>query len=158
MAQPLTEPVALGPADAGELLTLQRAAYVTEARLHDDVGLPPLRQTLEELLAELEDPACQAWGVRESGRLVAGVRVHRVDAGTAEVGRLVVAPDRQGNGLGTALLSWAEDHVPSTVTTVRLFTGERSTANLRLYHRLGYRETGRVPAGDYALVYLAKRR
>ena len=31
---PRIEPA--GPADAGELLTLQRAAYVTEAQLYDD--------------------------------------------------------------------------------------------------------------------------
>ena len=45
--------IVLGVDDAGELLTLQRAAYVTEAQTHDDPGLPPLRQTLEELRSEL---------------------------------------------------------------------------------------------------------
>ncbi|RBY80421.1 GNAT family N-acetyltransferase [Blastococcus sp. TF02-09] len=38
---------------AGELLTLQRAAYVTEAQLYDDARLPALVQTLDELRAEL---------------------------------------------------------------------------------------------------------
>jgi hypothetical protein len=40
-------------ADAGELLTLQRAAYVTEARLYDDPELPGLTQSLPELVDEL---------------------------------------------------------------------------------------------------------
>ena len=35
--------------DAGELLTLQRAAYVTEAQVYDDLRLPALVQTLDEL-------------------------------------------------------------------------------------------------------------
>ena len=35
---------ALGVADAGELMTLQRAAYVTEAQLHDQPFLPPLTE------------------------------------------------------------------------------------------------------------------
>lgn len=30
---------ALGDADAGEVMTLQRAAYVTEARAHQDLDL-----------------------------------------------------------------------------------------------------------------------
>lgn len=30
--------------DAGEVLTLQRAAYLTEAQAHDDLSLPPLTQ------------------------------------------------------------------------------------------------------------------
>lgn len=42
---------------------------------------------------------------------------------------------------------------------MRLFTGERSEANLRLYRRRGYVETHRTgtPAG-YSLVHLTKRR
>jgi ribosomal protein S18 acetylase RimI-like enzyme len=150
------ETLRLAVADAGELLTLQRAAYVTEAQAHDDLALPPLTQTLDELRAELTDPVSVAWGIRESGRLVASVRVRRVDVVAAEIGRLVVAPDRQGNGLGSALLAAAEQRLPPEVTTVRLFTGERSEANLRLYRRLGYRETHRTASGAYQLVHLAK--
>src|SRR3569833_495135 len=39
--------------DAGELLTLQRASYATEARIYGDPELPALTQTLPELEAEL---------------------------------------------------------------------------------------------------------
>ncbi len=45
------------------------------------------------------------------------------------------------------------------MTELRLFTGEHSAGNLRLYARLGYRESGRQPTpGGYQLVHLAKRR
>ena len=67
----------LGDADAGEILTLQRAACVTEAQAHRDVNLPPLTQTFEELRAELSDPDVTALGVRERGRLIAAVRLRR---------------------------------------------------------------------------------
>jgi hypothetical protein len=41
-----------------------------------------------------------------------------------------------------------EDKLPGEVTTVRLFTGEHSAANLRLYQRLGFQLTGRtLPTG-----------
>ena len=64
--------VRLGVADAGELLTLQRAAYVTEAQLHEDLRLPPLVQTLDQLRTELAAPNVAAWGVRRaSDRLAA---------------------------------------------------------------------------------------
>ncbi|MGH3265217.1 MAG: GNAT family N-acetyltransferase [Trebonia sp.] len=151
-------PLRLGVDDAGEILTLQRAAYVTEAQAHGDVTMPPLTQTLAQLRAELADPRVMAWGIRERGRLVASVRVRQVDRATAEAGRLVVAPDRQGGGLGTALLLAAEARLQDEITVIRLFTGEHSDANLRLYQRLGYRETGRSPAGSYDLVHLAKAR
>ena len=50
-----------------------------------------------------------------------------------------------------------EDHLPTRVVEVRLFTGERSPANLRLYARHGYEEAGweQTPAG-YAVVHLVK--
>lgn len=93
------EPRVLKAEHAGEVLTLQRAAYVTEAQAHRDVDLPPLQQRLSELTAELTDPEVLAAGWRdEAGRLVAAVRVRvRRSAPTvAEVGRLTVVPDRQG--------------------------------------------------------------
>lgn len=158
MTAPHAEPLRLTVADAGEILTLQRAAYVTEAQLHDDLMMPALTQTIAELEAELADPACQALGVRERGRLIACLRVSRVDDSTAEIRRVAVAPDRQGQGLGTALLVATEATLPAEVTTVRLYTGEHSTANQRLYRRLGYEVTARTPVGDYHIVHMAKRR
>jgi ribosomal protein S18 acetylase RimI-like enzyme len=131
---------------------------VTEAQRHDDIMMPPLTQSLDQLRSELADPDCIVWGIRESSRLVASLRVCLIDESTAEIRRAVVAPDRQGHGLGTTLLQAAEDRLPGQVTTVRLFTGEHSAANLRLYQRLGFQLTGRTPAGRYDLVHLAKAR
>jgi ribosomal protein S18 acetylase RimI-like enzyme len=158
MAVSQIDPLRLGVDDVGEVLTLQRAAYVTEAQAYGDLAIPPLTQTLDELRAELADPRTTAWGIRERGRLVASIRVRQTGSATADIGRLAVAPDRQGNGLGTALMLTAEARLQDDVTVIRLFTGEHSHANLRLYQRLGYRETGRAPAGSYNLVHLAKHR
>jgi len=152
--------VRLGPDDDGEVLTLQRAAYVTQARLHDDLDLPVLVEPLERVRARLGDPAVTAIGLRLSatGRLVGAAHVALPDGeGTAELGRVAVAPDQQGRGLGTRLMELAEAAVPAGVHRIRLFTGEHATANLRLYERLGYVRTHRTraPAG-YDLVHLAK--
>ncbi len=108
----------LREADAGEVLTLQRAAYITEAQAHGDLDLPPLRQSLAELSAELADLDAFALGWRDgNGRLVAAVRARLADAAQsrAEIGRLPVAPDRQGQRLGTHLLAAVEAELPSGV-------------------------------------------
>ncbi|MDF0531392.1 GNAT family N-acetyltransferase [Tsukamurella sp. 8F] len=142
----------LARADAGELLTLQRAAYVTEAQAHGDLTLPPLTETLDELVTALT-AGVTALGIRRDGRLVAAVRLAPASDGTVELGRLVVAPDLQGQGLGSRLLTHALDGAGP----VRLFTGERSAANLRLYSRFGFRETHRTPTGNgYDLVHMAR--
>ncbi|SHN82794.1 Acetyltransferase (GNAT) family protein [Geodermatophilus obscurus] len=122
----------LPPGAAGELLTLQRAAYVPEAQLYDDVRLPALVQTLDELADELTRSDCLA--ALAGSRLVGAVRTCERD-GVLHVGRLVVVPDLQGQGIGTRLLLAAE-RTPLAQAT--LFTGARSTANLRLYRRHGY--------------------
>jgi ribosomal protein S18 acetylase RimI-like enzyme len=143
---------ALGTDGAGELLTLQRAAYVTEAQLYDDVRLPALVQSLDELTAELATARCTGawWGTR----LVGAVRT-REDDGVLHVGRLVVAPDLQGQGIGSRLLRAAEEDTEAG--TAALFTGHLSTANLRLYERSGYREQRREQVHPgLALVHLTK--
>ncbi len=154
--------VRLGAEDAGEVLTLQRAAYVTEAQAHADLNLPPLRQSFAEVAAELADPEVLALGWRNpSGRLVAAVRarVTTHDSRVAEIGRLTVVPDYQGQRLGTRLLGAVEEQLPATVAVLRLFTGEHSAGNLRLYARLGYRESRRqLTSAGYRLVHLTKDR
>ncbi|MFT4236001.1 MAG: GNAT family N-acetyltransferase [Microbacterium sp.] len=144
--------VELTAKDAGELLTLQRAAYVTEAQIYRDVLLPALTQTLDELVAELS--SASALGVRAEGRLVGAVR-WQLKHGVAAIGRLVVAPDQQGRGIGTALLRAAE--AASGASASELFTGHLSAANIRLYEREGYVTTRRAPLQDGVdLVFLRK--
>jgi len=137
--------------DAGELLTLQRAAYASEAQIYRDPFLPALTQTLDELTAELRGPGL---GLRSSGRLIGAVR-WRVDGGVAHIGRLTVAPDLQGRGIGTRLLRAAEQ--ASGAGRFELFTGHLSEANIRLYEREGYRVDRREPLhAGVDLVYLVK--
>ncbi len=158
----MTEASRIGVQDAGEILTLQRAAYVTEAQAHADLDLPPLRQSLSELIAELNDPQVVALGCRDTrGRLVAAVRARLSLPGAtvAEIGRLTVVPDQQGRGFGTGLLKTLDEQLAPSVVELRLFTGEHSVDNVRLYTRLGYVETHRVPTpAGYCLVHLSKRR
>lgn len=149
----------LRPADAGEVLTLQRAAFASEAIAHGDPALPPLVQDVDDLIAEVVDPAVIGLGARtSSSRLVASVRA-RVEGPTAHLGRLVVVPDLQGRGLGTRMLAALDQHLPPEVTDLRIFTGEHNAAGLGLYGRLGFVEDRREPTGrGYDLVHLHRAR
>ncbi|WP_312678587.1 GNAT family N-acetyltransferase [Microbacterium sp.] len=141
--------------DAGELLTLQRAAFVQEARIYGSVDMPPLTQTLAEVQAELADNLGQV--ALDGARMVGAVRARR-DGDLLLIGRLVIAPDRQGEGIGSRLLAAVEKAGRDAgASTAELFTGSLSEANLRLYKREGYRESDRVPDGDgTAQVFLRK--
>ncbi|WIM99215.1 GNAT family N-acetyltransferase [Actinoplanes oblitus] len=143
-----------GPADAGEILTLQRAAYVVEAQLYDDPHLPALVQPLDELITELTgNLAVKA----TLGHRVVGAVRGELDGPVLRIGRLVVAPDQQGRGIGTRLLAAVEAAADGRAEWFALFTGHLSAGNIRLYERCGYAETHREPIRPgLTLVHLMK--
>lgn len=141
---PTTRPIS--PDDAGEVLTIQRAAFASEALIYGDPDMPPLTQTLEELRAELvENVGCVAVS---GGRIVGAVRA-RVDGALLLIGRLAIAPDQQGEGLGTLLLGAVEERGRTAgATEAELFTGGLSEANQRLYEREGYHRAEETDDGE----------
>jgi ribosomal protein S18 acetylase RimI-like enzyme len=140
----------LDESGAGELLTLQRAAFVSEAQIYGSADMPPLTQTLEQVRAELREG--DALGARREGRLVGAIRF-RMDGETLLIG---VAPDQQGEGVGRLLLEAAERR--SGAGQAELFTGSLSEANIRLYESCGYAVSERVPDGDGTeQVFMRKR-
>jgi tRNA (guanine37-N1)-methyltransferase len=129
--------VPAAPADAPELLTLQRACWVTEAVANGDLAIPALHEELGDVEQGMRD--WTTYVVRVGGRLVGSVRGRLDDDGAWSIGRLMVAPDLRGRGLGRVLLEHAEAVAHPDATAYRLVTGKDSEANLRRYRRAGYR-------------------
>jgi tRNA (guanine37-N1)-methyltransferase len=139
------------PADAAELLVLQRACWAPEGLASGDWVVPPLAETLDEVRAAVG--AWRTYAVRTAsrggglGRLVASVRgrVRPGDPAVWETARLMVAPDLQGRGLGRELLALSEAAAPPSVTTYWLTTGVVAAQNQRFYRRAGYRRASGEP-------------
>jgi len=131
------EVVELPPDRVGELFTLQRAAWVVEGQLNGSLDIPPLTQTLAELVEELRTSRCLA--VFDGHRLIGSVRGHERD-GVLQVNRLGVVPDLQGRGVGSRLLTAIEATTDAESAT--LVTGARSPANHAFYTRHGYADRG----------------
>ncbi|MGP3969155.1 GNAT family N-acetyltransferase [Streptomyces sp. 6N223] len=124
--------------DAEQILKLQYLCYQPEAELYGDYTIEPLTQSLAALRAEVRE-GCVL--VARLGEEVVGSVRGTVDAdGTAHIGRLIVHPRMQRHGLGGRLLAAIEERLTAErhAARYRLFTGHRSTGNLRLYRRLGY--------------------
>ncbi len=140
--------------DAGELWTLQRACWLQEAQANPGVHIPALHEDLAEVQASLADWTTLV--LRVGGRLVGAARGRR-RGDTWDVGRVMVAPDLQGRGLGRLLLAAIEEAAPDGVDRFELFTGAGSERNLRMYRKAGYRPSrgAEAPAGA---VVLGKRR
>jgi tRNA (guanine37-N1)-methyltransferase len=128
------------PGDAGELLTLQRACWLQESWVNPDLELDALTETLDDVHAWIREGTTLV--LVNGGRLVGAVR-GRLHGSTWDVGRLMVAPDLQGRGLGRLLLARIEELAPDEATGFELFTGAGSRRNQRMYKRAGYRMAGR---------------
>lgn len=145
-------------ADVPEICVLQRCCWVSEALLNDTLDIPALHESLDDIRAWVADRC--VWLVRVDGRLVGGVRAHQI-ADRWEIGRLMVAPDMAGRGLGRWLLAHAEAHAPADVRVFALFTGARSERNVRMYTRAGYALTavaGELLGHIVGAVFLTKPR
>lgn len=141
--------------DAGELYTLRRAAFVSEAQQYDDPNIPPLTQTFDELKADLEADGVITLGGWLGTRLVGSIRV-LVEGPKATLGRFAVAPDLQGQGIGTDLLSAIVPYLPEGIEEVWVFTGRDSLQNLAMYAKHGYEHQHDQTAGDLTYAYLRK--
>jgi len=127
------------PEDLETILALQRLAFRKEGELYNDFSIPPLTQTLDQVRADFPHKVFLKATV--AGTLVGSVRGSQ-NGGTCLVERLIVHPDYQCHGIGTALMHALEERFPAA-RRFELFTGYKSENNLRLYRKLGYVESHR---------------
>ncbi len=142
------------PADAAELLTLQRACWVQEQQANPGVEIPAHQESLADLQAWMHEWTTLV--LRAGGRLIGAARARR-HGDTWDIGRIMVAPDLQGRGIGRLLLRRIEQAAPEGVREFLLFTGAGSVRNIRMYKKAGYRLVGADPEVTGA-VRLTKRR
>ena len=140
---------------AGELLTLRRAAFVAEAQLYNDPNIPALTQTFDELVEDLQSPDVVTLGAWRGHRLLGSIRVG-IEGDKATLGRLAVAPDVQGHGIGTRLLFAVLTYLPEHTKEVWVFTGQNSKHNISLYNKVGYEHQFDQVSGDLTYAYLRK--
>lgn len=141
-------------ADAAEILALQKLAYLSEAKLYNNYAIPPLTQTIEELVADFGRKLFLK--AVEDGRIIGSVNGF-LKEDRCLIGRLMVHPDFQGRGIGTLLMKAIEARF-ADAGTWELFTGELSVKNIRLYERLGYHAIRKeqFPGSRFAVVFMAK--
>jgi len=144
-------------ADAGELFTLTRACWLQELWANPGVPIPALEESFEDAVRGIEEWA--TFVALAGGRIVGSTRGRLVGDGTVwDVGRVMVAPDLQGRGLGRYLLRLIEDRAPAEAASYELWTGANSLDNIRMYKKAGYRLQGPAPGPPGAVVLTKPRR
>ena len=136
--------------DTAEVLVLQRCCWVDEALANDTLDITALTESPEQVRSWLT--TWRSWGLWRDGRLLGMVRARRCGA-EWHVGRLAVAPDVRGQGLGRWLLRAAEAAAESDCSELVLSTGARSRQNIAFYESEGYQK---APGADGGTVRLVK--
>ena len=141
--------------DLDEILRLQYLAYQSEAALFGTDDIPPLKQTLNEVIAEYEKGIILKL-VTDDNVIIGSVRA-REENKSVYIGKLMVHPDHRHKGDGTRLLTEIEKCF--TCERYELFTSTRSVDNIRLYEKNGYKEYKREALNNELIfVYMQKQR
>lgn len=141
--------------DLESILLLQKKAYKSEATLYNDFNIPPMTQTIDELVNEVSNEIVLKAEINE--QIIGSIRAEEED-GIVYIRRLIVEPEYQGKGIGTTLLLEIEKYFP-TATLFELFTGVKSYRNIKLYEKNGYLEHRREQATEnVTFVYFRKDR
>ena len=141
--------------DLKEILQLQYLAYQSEADLFGSRDIPPLKQTIDEVVDEWSSGVILKM-VDDKNTIIGSVRAQERD-GTVYIGKLMVHPDHRHKGYETKLLSEIEKCFPDK--RYELFTSTRSLDNIRLYQKLGYSIFARKSVNnELEFVYMEKRK
>jgi ribosomal protein S18 acetylase RimI-like enzyme len=139
--------------DCDEIIRLQRLAYESEAQLYKDWTIPPLTQTATALQQEFADLTILK--AVNAGKIIGSVRAQLIN-NVCHIGRLIVHPDFQNQGIGSKLLREIEQTF-AHAKTYELFTGSKSESNIRFYLMHNYQISHTKNISEYlALVYLTK--
>jgi len=137
-------------ADAAAIGALVDAAYRGYAAL---LGRTPLPMLTDFAAAIADHPV---WVLADDPAIVGVIEL----VGRADhlwVDNVAIDPAWQGRGLGRRLLAFADDEARRLgLPAVGLLTNERYVANIAMYERYGYRETGREPYLGTDLVHFRK--
>jgi chorismate mutase/predicted N-acetyltransferase YhbS len=121
--------------DASAILALQKRAFIQEAeKPGNDYTLLPLVQTIDQMKDDFN--SFTFLKAMKNSQIVGSVRATMRNK-TCLIGRLVVEPFFQKNGIGKALLQKIEKQF-NCADEFELFTGINSKENISFYSKNGY--------------------
>ncbi|MGG0689109.1 GNAT family N-acetyltransferase [Bacillus safensis] len=120
---------------AKELLHIQLAAYQREAEQIGYQDLPPLKETVQDII-ETDEIFI---GFEKEGHLL-GIASYELHDDRIILSRLAVHPHHVNQGIGTALLQ----SIIQYQKTIELTTAEANTPAIKLYEKLGFKQKARL--------------
>jgi ribosomal-protein-alanine N-acetyltransferase len=104
-----------------------------------------LRRSFDSALHALQDPGKELHVVFRQDAVLAFVLLDMRGPLAGYIQSICVGPGERGQGLGAALISWAEERIFRDSPNVFMCVSSFNAGARRLYERLGYTEAGRFP-------------
>jgi ribosomal protein S18 acetylase RimI-like enzyme len=130
--------------DLAEILKLQRIAFISEAELYNNFNIEPLIQTYDSISADFTEYIFLKAVYRNN---IIGSVKGRQASDCCWIGKLIVHPEFQNNGIGKRLMLQIEKEFPD-LKRFQLCTGYKSFRNIKLYESLGYNKVEELITDD----------
>lgn len=127
---------------ANQVFALQKQSYRVEAELIGTEKIPPLMESLDELLSCGET----FFGFYEKEEIVAALSYKR-DNEVVDIHRIMVHPNHFRKGLARQLLIYLVEQEPD-VRKLIVSTGSANTPAVNLYEKLGFKKVGETVVGE----------
>lgn len=122
--------------DLEDILILQKNAFMVIAKQMNKYDIQPLLQTLQDIRIESQKSIILKY-ISANNQIVGSIRGYMDDEHTCHLGKLIVHPDYQNQGVGKALMYEIENYFPSCHKFM-LFTSDETPNTLHLYNKVGY--------------------
>lgn len=140
--------------DLEEILSLQKAAFKEVAKLMDNYEIPPLLQTIEDIRNDFEQCVILKY-ISSDNQIRGSVRGNIYNGTDCYIGKLIVHPDFQNQGIGRALMYEIEKYFPAC-HKFTLFTGDETPNTLCLYRKVGYQVMYTKEVDGLHFIYMEK--
>lgn len=142
------------PSHSGDLATVRDIVDAAYRHYIARIGKPP-GPMLDDYAQRIADG--QTWVFEQPDGQIAGILVLEDHPDGLLLDNIAVSPASQGQGVGRALLLFAEaEALRRGYRDLRLYTHALMTENIALYGRIGFVETGRVTEKGFDRVYMTK--
>jgi ribosomal protein S18 acetylase RimI-like enzyme len=108
-----------------------------------------LGRDYERSLARIEDPSREVYVAEVESGIAGFLILCMVGAFVGYIQTVLVAPDRQGKGIGSQLVTFAEERIFRESPNAFLCVSSFNSGARRLYERLGYQYVGELT--DYVV-------
>lgn len=140
--------------DLEEILSLQQMAFMEVAKLMNNYDIPPLLQTIQDARNDFEQCVILKY-ISSDNQIIGSVRGNIYNDNNCHIGKLIVHPDFQNQGIGKALMYEVEKYFP-TCQKFTLFTGAETPNTLFLYKKVGYQVMYMKEIDGLHLIYMEK--